>query len=221
MRFLKYPNSRADMWSRRAFLSRTIVALAASFGPPRLARANDVPEQAANFIKSLADEVIAILKNKSLGKDDRVRELARIFLEGFDVRAIGLFVLGTYARNLHEDERNKYIDTFKDYVVETYAARFNTYAGEDFIVTASTPDGEKGAWVFTNIGLPGDEPTEVQWRVRGTPDGFKIVDVVVEGVSLVVTQRSEFAAVLQRNNGSVPALTALLHQKIDQLKSKS
>ena len=209
------------MWSRRSFLSRTIAASAATLVLPLVARAEDVPERAANFVKGLADEVIKILKNKSLGKDDRVRELARIFLEGFDVRAIGLFVLGIYARNASEDVRNKYIDAFKDYVVQTYAVRFNSYAGEDFIVTGSTADGDKGAWVVSNIATPGEEPVEVQWRVRSGSEGFKIVDVVVEGVSLVVTQRSEFASVLQRNNGNVPALTALLREKTDQLKKKS
>jgi phospholipid transport system substrate-binding protein len=209
------------MWSRRSFLLRTLVAFAAALLVPFEARADDVPEKAADFVKGLADEVIKILKNKSLSKDDRVRALARIFLEGFDVRAIGLFVLGVYARNASEDDRRGYLDAFKDYVVETYAARFNSYAGEDFIVTRSTPDGAKGAWVFSDIGTPGQEPVEVQWRVRASSDGFKIVDVVVEGVSLVVTQRSEFAAVLQRNNGNVAALTALLHDKTDQLKKKS
>lgn len=206
------------MWRRRTLLtSASVIFASLAFGPLG-ARANDIPESAGAFVQGLAERVINILKNKSLSKDDRVGQLAGVFLDGFDVRAIGIFVLGRYARSLSEQVRDEYLDTFKDYVVETYAVRFNSYAGEQFTVTKTTPDGEQGAWVFSDIGQSGEEPIEVQWRVRKRTNGYKIVDVVVEGVSLVVTQRSEFASVLQHNNGSVPNLISLLRGKIAELK---
>jgi phospholipid transport system substrate-binding protein len=203
---------------RRKFLGSVSLTLAAAAFGPRAARADDVPKAAAAFVQTLADQVIAILKNKSLGKDDRVNQLADVFLTGFDVRAIGLFVLGRFGRDLPLAERNDYLVTFKTYVVETYAVRFNTYAGEQFSVTKETPDGPDGAWVFSDIGQKGEEPIEVQWRVRKIQEGLKIVDVVVEGVSLIVTQRSEFASILQHNGGSVSKLTDLLRNKIQELK---
>ena len=209
------------MWPRRSILSSALATVAAYCLTPMVARAEDVTRQASAFVQHLADEVIKILQNKSFGKDDRVRELAKVFLEGFDVRAIGMFVLGVYARNAAENVRQEYLSVFKDYVVQTYAARFNSYAGETFAVTRATADGETGAWVFSDIAKSDEEPTEVQWRVRESADGYKIIDVVVEGVSLLITQRSEFAAVLQRNNGNVTALIALLRDKIGQLQKKS
>jgi len=203
---------------RRSFLGTLSLTLAAAALAPMRARAADVPKAAGAFVQSLADRVIAILKNKALSKDDRVSQLADVFLAGFDVHAIGLFVLGRFGRDVPEAARDAYLQTFKTYVVETYAVRFNTYAGEQFSVTKETPDGPEGAWVFSNIGQPGQEPIEVQWRVRQIESALKIVDVVVEGVSLIVTQRSEFASILQHNGGSVPKLTTLLRDKIEELK---
>ena len=98
--------------------------------------------------------------------------------------------------------------------------RFNSYAGQSFSVTRAVPDGDNGAMVFTDIGQPGEEPARVQWRVRKAGSNIKIVDVIVEGVSLLVTQRSEFASVLQRNGGKVADLTQLLRDKIVQLKQQ-
>jgi phospholipid transport system substrate-binding protein len=208
------------MWPRRVFLASVALTLAGVSLAPLSARAEDIGKAAAAFVQGLADQVIQILKNKSLSKDDRVARLADVFLDGFDVRAIGIFVLGRYGRGLANGVRQEYLDVFRNYVVHTYAVRFNSYAGEAFTVTKTTPDGEAGAWVFSNIGQPGEEPVEVQWRVRQVATGFRIIDVVVEGVSLVVTQRSEFASVLQHNNGNVPALTDLLRKKIGEFEKK-
>lgn len=205
------------MLSRRTLLAA--LPLSALLG--RAAAGASESAEAAAFVQLLADQVIKVLTDKALGKDERVTALAAVFLDGFDVRAIGLFVLGVYGRNVPEPARQSYLAVFKDYVVQSYAVRFNSYAGESFAVTRTAPDGENGSWVFSDIGKKGEEPTEVQWRVRANAGTYKIIDVVVEGVSLLVTQRSEFSSVLQRNNGSVPSLTALLRDKIVELRKKS
>ncbi len=206
------------MWSRRNLLASAPIGLTLA---ARGARADDIALAAGDFVSRLAERVINILKDKHLGKDGRVSALSRVFLDGFDVYAIGRFVLGRYWQPASEGERLDYLAVFRDYVVQTYAARFNSYAGESFVVTKEIPDGENGAMVFSDIGKPGAEAAHVQWRVRRTGSGYKIVDVIVEGVSLIVTQRAEFASVLQRHEGKVAALTGLLREKIVQLMQQS
>src|ERR1700688_4536392 len=209
------------MLNRRNLLLSVASAAVGALLLPRAARAEDIPAAASQFVTVLADKVINVLKDKVLSKDDRVKALADVFLEGFDVRGIGLFVLGVYGHRASESERASYLNVFKEYVVQTYAVRFNSYAGESFLVTKTAPDGDIGAWVTSGIGQTGEEPTEVQWRVRKEPEGYKIIDVVVEGVSLLVTQRSEFSAVLQRNKGNIATLTELMRGKIVELRAKS
>lgn len=203
------------MINRRTLL---VAAAAAAALAPLDGRAADISKAATEMVSGLADRVIGILKNKSLSREARVRELGAAFSDGFDVTSIGQFVLGRYWRSADEAERKEYLDVFRRYVVQTYAARFNSYAGEAFTVIKSMPDGESGAMVFSDIGKTGEEPAHVQWRVRQTAQGIKIVDVIVEGVSMLVTQRSEFASVLQRNGGKVAGLTEMLRSKIAELQ---
>jgi phospholipid transport system substrate-binding protein len=209
------------MLTRRALLASTAAIFVLGALMPRMLLAADVTKEAAAFVSKLADHTIAILKDKSLGKDGRVHALGDVFLDGFDVQAIGRFVLGRYWTGASQPERDEYLGVFKDFVVQTYAIRFNSYAGEVFKVVGTAADGDNGALVTSNIGSPGEDPARVEWRVRQEPAGYKIVDVIVEGVSLAITQRSEFAAVLQANAGSVAKLTATLRDKINQLKTKS
>jgi len=208
------------MGSRRNLLAWAAAASVGATLGGLDARADDIAASASDFVNRLAERVIKILTDKRLDKDGRVRALSRVFLDGFDVRAIGRFVLGRYWRPASEAERTDYFAVFQDYVVQTYAARFTSYAGESFVVPKAIPDGEEGAIVFSDVGKLGEEPVHVQWRVRRTANGYKIVDVNVEGISLIVTQREEFASVLQRHEGKVAALTALLREKIAQLKQQ-
>jgi phospholipid transport system substrate-binding protein len=209
------------MLTRRTLLASATGALAAAAVAPGPGFAEDVTKPAVEFVASLADRTIKILKDKSLNKNGRVEALGNIFLDGFDVQAIGRFVLGRFWAQATPQERDAYLAAFKDFVVETYAIRFNSYAGEVFKVKGALPDGDLGALVTSEIGTAGEEPARVEWRVRKEQSGFKIVDVIVEGVSLAITQRSEFASVLQSNTGNLASLTAALREKIAQLKSKS
>jgi phospholipid transport system substrate-binding protein len=209
------------MLTRRTLLASAAGTAIAAALRPRPALADDVTKPAIDFVSAIADRTIKILKNKSLDKAGRVDALGGVFLDGFDVPAIGRFVLGRYWAAANQQEREAYLAAFKDFVIQTYAIRFNSYAGEVFKVTGATVDGEKGALVSSDIGNPGEDPARVEWRVRQEPSGYKIVDVIVEGVSLVITQRSEFASVLQSNGGGIALLTTTLRDKTAQLKAKS
>ncbi len=208
------------MLTRRTLLASAAAAAGATL-VPSFGSADDVTKPAVEFVTALADRTIKILKDKSLSKDGRVQALGAVFLEGFDVQAIGRFVLGRYWAAATPQEREAYLAVFKDFVVETYAIRFNSYAGEVFKVKGAAPDGDQGALVTSDIGNAGEDPARVEWRVRKEQGGYKIVDVIVEGVSLVITQRSEFASVLQANGGGIATLTSALRDKVAQLKTKS
>ena len=94
-----------------------------------------------------------------------------------------------------------------------YATRLAEYTGEKFKVTGSRPDGE-GAIVSSHIIRPGGAaPVKVDWRLTGRNGVYKISDVSVDGISMAVTQRSEFASVIQHNGGQVQGLIAMLRER--------
>jgi phospholipid transport system substrate-binding protein len=106
-------------------------------------------------------------------------------------------------------------------IVETYARRFSEYSGQTFGITGARPEGERDVKVQSEIRRPDGPPVAVTWRVRDRGGSFEIVDVEVEGVSMGVTQRNEFSAVIQRNGGSIDALLDAMRQQIQSAQSRT
>ena len=171
-----------------------------------------VPE-AGKFISGLANEAIAGLADKSLSTEQRAERFRTLLTSDFDMPTIARFVLGRYWRVATPQERDEYVRLFQDYVVQIYASRFQGYNGEQLKVDAARRDDD-GAIVSSSILRPSGPPVKVDWKLRGAAPGFKIVDVMVEGVSMSVTQRDDFAAAIQAHGGKVAGLIDMLKQKI-------
>jgi phospholipid transport system substrate-binding protein len=172
------------------------------------------PDAARQFIAELGDRTIEILEDDSLGLDQRIGEFRELFREGFDVATIGRFVLGRYWRQASEEQQEAYLDLFEDWIVQTYARRFSDYSGETFEIVDVRPEGDD-VQVTTRI-VRGDAPAvDVAWRVRERNGTMNIIDVKVEQVSMLATQRDEFAALIQRNGGNVQALIDALRDRVE------
>jgi phospholipid transport system substrate-binding protein len=183
-----------------------LLAVAAP-GPTRAA------DDAAGFISDLGQRTVRVLAAK-VSEGEREAQFRALFNEGFDVPAISRFVLGNYWRVATDEQRRAFVTLFEAYVVHAYAVRFNEYSGQQLKVTAQRAEGEDSALVQSVIAQPsGAPPLRIDWRVGKTEKGYKINDVVVEGVSMAVTQRQEFSAVIQRNGGEIDALLKLLREK--------
>jgi phospholipid transport system substrate-binding protein len=196
------------MITRRLF---TALAFTAALGA---ATAASAANDAAGFIAELGNKALGILNNRQKSQAEFERQFRALLHEGFDVNRIACFVLGRYCRTAPEAERQEFTKAFEDYIVGVYTVRFSEYTGESFKVMGARAEGDKATLVTSQIVRPnGAPPVKVDWRVSNTPQGFKITDVTVEGVSMILTQRDEFAAVLQRNNGDLKALTKMLKEK--------
>ena len=130
------------------------------------------------------------------------------------IPTIGRFVLGRYWRTASREQQQEYLELFENMVVETYARRFTEYSGETFRVLGSRGEGEGDTMVQSQIVRPAGPPIQVAWRVRERNGQFRIIDVSIEGVSMAVTQRNEFGAVIQRNGGRIEPLLETLRGRI-------
>ena len=199
--------------SRRTFcgLGAAFLCLILVVGVPASKAASQPDHQAAaNFINQLASNALAALRQPNLSmaqREDIVRKLLR---QGFDVEFIGRFVLGRHWRKVGPEQRSDYQRVFGEFLVKSYASRLGGYAGETFGVSSVQAAGKKDSLVHTVINRPSGPPLKAAWRVREINGQPRIIDVMVEGVSMVVTQRSEFTSVIQRNgfNGLLEALRA-------------
>jgi phospholipid transport system substrate-binding protein len=159
-------------------------------------------KQAENKINALGDQAISALESEA-DDAERARVFDRILNENFDMDTIARFSLGRYWAVATDAEKKRYTKLFKDMIVDVYSKRFEDYSGQKFDVKGSKPVGRKDIIVNSSIvSQNGQPPVRVDWRLRNE----KIIDVVVEGVSMSVTQRSEFNSIIQRNGGKVSAL---------------
>ncbi len=196
---------------RRTFLSAGLAALAAAAG----GQAGAATDPRA-FVADLGQQAIAVIVDKSLGPEQREERLGQILEGNFDLPLISRLALGISYRQLDDGQRAEYQKLFADYVRATYADRFSTYSGQRFEATSSQTLGDGDIVVASRIVPPTGEPIKVDWRVRLESGKPQIIDVVVAGVSLVVTQRNEFQAVVQSKG--VDGLLALLRQRIAQAR---
>ncbi len=170
------------------------------------------PADAVAFMNNLWDRAVEVLNNKTdpMIRQARFREL---FHTDFDCPGLARFVLGRYWRSASEEEQQEFVKLFGDYVVFVYTARLSNFGGEALKVRGSRSDGD-GVIVSTDvIGLGAASPLRIDWRLVTDNGAYKISDLIVEGISMAVTQRSEFASVVQRNGGQLGGLIAMMREK--------
>ena len=201
---------------------RLLLASAASLIPATLlgfagrAHAQAGVPEAERFIADLSRRAIADLTDLSLSDAERARRFGVLLRANFDVPAIGQFVLGRYWRIATEAERNEFQRLFENYLIQIYAKRFKDYTGENLRVDRTRAAAADEIVVNSTILRSQLGPALVVWRLRRAGGGFRIFDVAVEGVSLAITHRDDFAAYIQRSGGKVEALLAWLRDKAKQ-----
>lgn len=168
------------------------------------------------FVSRLGERTIAKLTDASLSPSVREDQFRDLLKEGFAVKTIGQFVLGKYRRSATKETVAEFISVFEEYVVSLYARQFKHYSGQKFLVENVAATSRSGdSMVMTKIFPSGNsEPLRVNFQVRNFGDTFKILDVRVEGVSMVLAQRDEFTSYISTNGGQVDALIAALRKRV-------
>lgn len=192
---------------RRLAAAVALIVLALTAAPGQVAA-----QDARAFVSALGNDAIQVL-GPSVSPDRRLARFRELFHNDFDVPGIGRFVLGRYWRVATPPQQQEFLGLFQEYIVRAYSVRLGQYGGEPFRVTGSRPNGGETI-VSSEIIRPNGSRVAVDWYLINEGGQLKITDVYVGGVSMKVTQRDEFASVIQRNGGSVAALIAQLRQKL-------
>lgn len=177
-------------------------------------------EAAEQLVASIGNQIIDLIKQTSLPlqqKEDRFRE---IMTQNFSLRNIAQFVLGRYWRTATPEERKKYVELFKNVVIEHYVTQLGGYNDEVLEVVKSRPGVAGGIMVATTIYRTDQAPIKVDWFLRPTKKGLKVFDLFVAGVSLSITQRSEYAAIIRKHRGEIRGLLDEMQRQIDTANAK-
>ncbi len=205
------------MIRRRDFLTfSSLVAAGLFFGVAATSPAFAGDDRGAEkFISSMAAKALAALTDLKVSRGERAKKFRALLNDYFAVKAIGRWVLGRHWRQATKAERKEYLGLFEDLLVATYLDRFTRYSGETLTVSNSVIYGKKDIMVYSQIRRPnGEPPLKVEWRVRAKGDSYKIVDVIVAGISMGQTQRSEFASVIRQKGGAIKGLLEELRKRI-------
>ena len=167
---------------------------------------------AAQRIHKLGQEVLAVMADPSISKDQRTAHFGGLLARDLDIPVIGRFVLGRYWRKASRNQRITYLRAFKGYVIRTYSNRLGGADLSQFKVTSVRPVGKRDILVRTQISRPKAGAVFADWRVRERKGAYKILDLCIEGVSMSMTLRQEFSAVL-RHKGGIKGLIAMLNSR--------
>lgn len=156
-------------------------------------------DEATAFIDGIGKEVVDILGNTAFNDASKETALRTLFQKHVDVDWIGRFVLGKYWRSASAAQQQRYLDGYRGFVIKSYTSKFKEYTGsETYKIKSSTKDAQGRNIVTMELLRPGEASVMVDYKLRKEGENLRIFDIVVEGVSLITTQRSEFASVVSR-----------------------
>ena len=201
----------------RGAIVTALVAMTLVATPTAYANTPPVNEsEASAFIDHLGKRVITLLSNPKKATKRKIKSFRKIFTSALDLPLIAKQVLGRHWRTAPEEKRKKYIHLFSEYVVQIYLTQFSSYSGESFDVLKEQASAGDDRMVKTRVIRDNGEITYVDFRVRRANERFRVVDVAIRGVSLLVAKRSEFDAVIRRRG-----LSGLIGQLEHQVSKAS
>lgn len=179
-------------------------------------------EEPDAFIGRLADTAISSLTTKDVDLGIRQERFRTLLRDGLNLDKMARVLLGPYRRRATEEQIDAFEAALEDYVVYTYAWRFEAYSGQKF-ETGRVKDGRRDSKIVESRLYPQNDasPILVEWHVENVSGSWRIFDIVVENVSMVVTQKADFQSVLSSNNGSIEKLTEILVNKNKRLANRS
>ncbi len=176
---------------------------------PRFAAAGEDP---ADFIRILGNQGLAVIRS-SATLEQKATYFHQMLRQDFALAEISRFVLGPYWRVASGAQRREFRSLFEDFLVHYYGQQFSQYGGESLMVNGSRV-GPTGVMVSSQIIRPQGPSIKVDWRLAVSDGRYRISDVSIDGVSMALTLRSEFAAIVQRNGGQIASLPATMREAI-------
>ncbi len=203
----------------RRYAVMALLGVPLLWSAPSLAQSPLDASTAQGFVQRTGQAMMSVV-NGSGSPAARRDQVASILRHSVDVEGVGRFVLGRYWRSASLEEQQAYLQVFEETLIRNLSARFGEYQGVQFQVQRTQMRDPTTALVATLIARPNATPFTVEWQVSMVEGQPKIVDVLAEGTSLRLTQRSEYSAVLTRNGGQISALLDAMRGQIRALAAK-
>ena len=175
-------------------------------------------EAEEKFVSKFADKAISILSNESLNASQKNIQFTELVMSSIDMNLISKFVLSKYWKLATDDQKKAYLAAFKQYFISSYANKLDQYSGEKVVIVSSNA-AKKFVIVKSNIVRDGTDTLKIEldWRLLTRDGQTKIIDLSIEGISLIIAQREEFQSFLANNDNSLDTLI----NKLNSINNKN
>jgi phospholipid transport system substrate-binding protein len=165
------------------------------------------------FVQSTVNRASKIL-SENISKEDKINELKKIAKETVDIRGIGFYTLGSYRKNLNENQKKKYTDIFEQYFLKSFSSRLAEYTNPEINVFGKEILNENYTIVKSLLKGTKERPeVKIDWRIyTKNPENPLIRDLIIEGLSLARTQKEEFSSILNSNDENINVLFSTLEE---------
>ena len=165
------------------------------------------------LVASLYNDLVATSIEEMSNKEQKT-ELEKLFQKYVDIPIIARAVLGKSWRDANTNQRTKFVDAFKNYVSNKYGRQFSEFKGTSLEIVKSRDTKTKaGVLVSTVVVVPGNPPMKVVWQISDGSGSLKLIDLRVEGISMLSTERQEFRSRLKKFDGSLDDLINEISQQ--------
>ena len=173
--------------------------------------------KAEDFVKNVTKQGIEEIINSDVSQAEKDQRFAKLFNEYLDLDFIGRFVLGRYWKTANPKQRIEFVNVYRELNIKTWSKRFDEFKGKTFVFNGTSPSSSENQ-IFVNSVVPMDQcaPAKVVWRVKETNGQFKVVDIIIENVSLAITARNEYTSYIRKSPNGLDGLISDLKKKSQQ-----
>jgi phospholipid transport system substrate-binding protein len=167
-------------------------------------KANEV-KLAEAFIENLGSNIIQVV-DEEITVSEKQQKLLELFQNNANTMTIARAALGSKWRTLSAETRLDFANAFTDYLVKKYGKQFDEFRGASLVLERSVDAGKRGVLVNTRLIMPGTSPVSIKWQVWQKTDSFKLIDIIIEDISMLTMEREEIKNRLTVQKGSIQSL---------------
>ena len=171
-------------------------------------------DDAVSMVKNLTQKGIEDIINSNSTEQEKVDVFRKLFTQNLDLDFIGKYVLGRYWRSATKAQQKEFIELYKEFNVKTWSKRFDEFKGKKFVFEGASPaNNPNQIFVNTSVPMESGAPISVKWRVNDKKGELKIIDIIIENVSLAQTARNEYSAFIAKSPNGIEGLLENLRLK--------
>ena len=174
-------------------------------------------DKAVKMVEDLTQEGIEKIINSTSSQEEKNKIFKQLFTENLDLDFIGKYVLGRYWRSATAAQQKEFINLYKEFNVQTWSKRFDEFKGKQFVFKGvNSASNSNQVFVNTEVPVDNGKPIDVKWRVNNKKGELKIIDIIIENVSLAQTARNEYTSYIAKSPEGVEGLLKNLRTKVNK-----